>query len=116
MVDIIEWGQMADHLEANGDYCVLRRVPTVERYAQDEPNAAKRLGLIIDVETTGLDPNTDKIIELAILPFHFSSDGVIFDLLLSYAGFEDPGQSLSDEVAQLTGQTYVNSSKSHNIS
>jgi len=105
MANSTELENMADCLEASADYRVLRKVPTAERYAADEPDTIKRLGLIVDVETTGLDPSTDKIIELAILPFHFSSDGTVYDLLPAYAGFEDPGQPLSDEVIQLTGIT-----------
>jgi oligoribonuclease (3'-5' exoribonuclease) len=36
----------------------------VTRYADDDPVALKRLGLIIDIETTGLDPASDRIIQL----------------------------------------------------
>jgi DNA polymerase-3 subunit epsilon len=60
----------------------------VTRYADDDPVALKRLGLIIDIETTGLDPASDRIIQLACLPFHFSSEGVLYDVLPGYAGFE----------------------------
>ena len=67
----------------------------VTRYADDDPAAVKRLGLIVDIETTGLDPASDRIIELACLPFHFSSEGVLYDVLPGYAGFEDPGQPLT---------------------
>lgn len=105
MADTTELEQMADRLTASGDYLVLRRVPAIEQYGDDEPDANKRLGVIVDVETTGLDPTRDKIIELAILPFHFSSDGVIYDVLPGYEGFEDPGQPLSEEVIQITGIT-----------
>ena len=70
----------------------------VTRYADDDPVALKRLGLIIDIETTGLDPASDRIIELACLPFHFSSEGVLYDVLPGYAGFEDrPAVSNADK-------------------
>src|SRR5512132_3121039 len=82
---------------------ILRRVPVLSHYADDDPAAIKRLGLIVDIETTGLDPAKDKIIELACLPFHFSSDGVLYDVLSGYAGFEDPSRPLHEEVVQLTG-------------
>jgi DNA polymerase-3 subunit epsilon len=95
---------LAQRLEQSGDYRVLRRVPVVERYAEDDASA-RRLGLIVDVETTGLDPARDKIIELAILPFDFSSEGVLYGVRDSYAGFEDPGMPVPKEISRLTGIT-----------
>jgi DNA polymerase-3 subunit epsilon len=94
----------AERLERSGDYRVLRRVPVVARYTEEDATA-KRLGLIVDVETTGLDPARDKIIELAILPFEFSSEGVLYGVHDSYAGFEDPGMPVPKEITRLTGIT-----------
>jgi DNA polymerase-3 subunit epsilon len=105
MVDPADLEQLAFRLEQSADYRILRRVPVVARYADDDPAAVKRLGLIVDIETTGLDPACDRIIELACLPFHFSSDGMLYDVLPGYAGFEDPGQPLPEEVVRLTGIT-----------
>lgn len=105
MTDPARNDELAETLERTGDYRVLRRVPTVSRYAEPAPDEALRRGVIVDVETTGLDPKRDKIIELAILPFDFSSEGVLFDVHEGYAGFEDPGEPLSVQVIQLTGIT-----------
>ena len=85
MADPADLEQLAVHLEQSGDYRILRRVPVVTRYADDDPASVKRLGLIVDIETTGLDPASDRIIELACLPFHFSSEGVLYDVLPGYA-------------------------------
>ena len=74
MADPADLEPLAARLEQSGDYRILRRVPVVTRYADDDLVALKRLGLIIDIETTGLDPASDRIIELACLPFHFSSE------------------------------------------
>jgi DNA polymerase III subunit epsilon len=103
MADPADLEQLAVRLEQTGDYRVLRRIPVVTRYTDDDPTTVKRLGLIVDIETTGLDPASDRIIELACLPFHFSSEGVLYDVLPGYAGFEDPGQPLHEEVVRLTG-------------
>jgi hypothetical protein len=105
MADHADLEQLAFHLEQSGDYRILRRVAVMTRYADDDPAAVKRLGLIVDIETTGLDPACDRIIELACLPFHFSSEGVLYDVLPGYAGFEDPGQPLHEDVVRLTGIT-----------
>ncbi|MGI9452243.1 MAG: 3'-5' exonuclease [Geminicoccaceae bacterium] len=104
MTSKAEWDQMATRLDAEANYRVLRRVPDVSRYADDD-GTAPRLGLIVDVETTGLDPDHYKIIELAIQPFHFSPAGMIYDVLPGYAGFEDPGEPIPHEVVDLTGIT-----------
>jgi DNA polymerase III subunit epsilon len=77
----------------------------VARYADDDPATVQRRGLIVDIETAGLDPASDRIIELACLPFHFSSEGTLYDVLPRYAGFEDPGQPLHKEVVRLTDIT-----------
>jgi hypothetical protein len=105
MADPADLESLAARLDQSDDYRILRRVPVVTRYADDDPAAVKRLGLIVDIETTGLDPASDRIIELACLPFHFSSEGVLYDVLPGYAGFEDPGQPLHEEVVRLTDIT-----------
>ncbi|MEM9443651.1 MAG: 3'-5' exonuclease [Pseudomonadota bacterium] len=105
MTDQTEWQELAERLDSQANYRVLRRVPECSRYAADESGVSPRLCLIVDVETTGLDPDQQKIIELAILPFHFSPQGQIFDVLPGYAGFEDPGEPIPLDVVELTGIT-----------
>jgi DNA polymerase III subunit epsilon len=75
MADPDDLEALAARLEQSGDYRILRRVPSVARYSEPPAGTELRRGLIVDVETTGLDPARDKIIELAILPFDFSSAG-----------------------------------------
>jgi len=105
MDDLADLESLAARLEQSGEFRVLRRVPVVSRYADDDRGTVKRLGLIVDIERTGLDPASDRIIELACLPFHFSSEGALYDVLPGYAGFEDPGRPLDEEVVRLTGIT-----------
>ena len=105
MTNEADWQDLADRLDAQADYRVMRRVPAITCYANDREGTSSRLGLIVDVETTGLDPDRHKIIELAILPFHFSPQGKILDVLPGYAGFEDPGEPIPADVVELTGIT-----------
>lgn len=62
-------------------------------------------GAFIDVETTGTDTATAKIIQLAIVPFTFSKDGKVGAVHKPYIGFDDPGIPIPPEVTRLTGIT-----------
>ena len=96
--------ESARHLEASGDYRVLRRLQPVSRYHQDTEEE-KLLGVYADIETTGLDPGTDKIIELGMVRFEFLPDGRIFRLLEEFSAFADPGFPLPEGIVRLTGIT-----------
>ncbi len=65
-----------------------------------------KLGAVIDVETTGLSQETDKVIEIGVRQFKFNRlTGEILSLEKSYSGFQDPKQPLSKEISELTGIT-----------
>lgn len=91
-------------LEASGDYRIIRRFTPVTAYC--EPNEApKRIGIFLDTETTGLDVETDKVIELAMVPFEFDASGRIYRILPEYNGFNDPGMPIPEIAKQITGIT-----------
>ncbi len=62
--------------------------------------------LVLDVETTGLDPSRDQVIEVAIQEFIYDEQNhqpiALGDM---YQGFQDPGFALSAEIKELTGIT-----------
>lgn len=63
------------------------------------------VGVAVDVETTGLDVESGKIIELALRRFRYDDAGNITDIDKSYEWREDPGEPLTGEVAALTRLT-----------
>jgi DNA polymerase-3 subunit epsilon len=59
-------------------------------------------GLIVDVETTGLNPDEDSIIEIGFLEFRYGNASSP-KISAMYSGLEDPGRPLSAEITRLTG-------------
>lgn len=59
-------------------------------------------GLIVDVETTGLNPEKDKIIEVGLLEFAVEKDQAP-TIVEVYGAMEDPGIEIPTEITKLTG-------------
>ena len=91
-------------LEASGDYKVIRRFNPVEQYQADN-GCEKRIGIFLDTETTGLDFSDEAIIELAMVPFEFDSDGNIYRILPEYNALQDPGMPIPKLATEITGIT-----------
>ena len=91
-------------LEATGDYRIIKRYTPVASYSAAN-EAPKRIGIFLDTETTGLDADTDKVIELAMVPFEFDAAGRIYRLLPEYNGLNDPGMPIPEIAQQITGIT-----------
>lgn len=96
--------EMASMLEASGQYRILRRLESRAAYCVADGSRLHR-GVYLDVETTGLDPATDEIIEVAMAKFDFSSDGRIFSVHESFERFRDPGRPIPAAVTAMTGIT-----------
>jgi DNA polymerase-3 subunit epsilon len=95
---------MAETLTRSGDYRVLRRL--VPRTALTSAiGQATKTGLLIDVETTGLDHRKDEIIELGMVKFDYLPDGRIVGLRDVFASFNEPSGPVPQEIVTLTGIT-----------
>ncbi|NWF39725.1 DNA polymerase III subunit epsilon [Mariprofundus sp. NF] len=93
------------HLEASGQYRVIERLNAPEVYNQGQPTTP-RIGIVIDTEATGLDTANDAIIEVGFIAFEYDAHtGLIYRILHSYGGFEDPLEPLQDIIIQITGIT-----------
>ncbi|NRB41837.1 MAG: DNA polymerase III subunit epsilon [Pseudomonadales bacterium] len=97
--------KLIEQLESSGNYKVIERLPLVEQY--HEPGAGVELlkGAYVDVETTGLSHENDKVIELAIVPFEFDKEGRIYKVGEAFDQFQDPGVPISEEITRLTSIT-----------
>ena len=96
--------KLVNQLERTGDYRVIKRFVPVDRYHPDDDLKLK-IGIYLDTETTGMDAGSDKIIELAMVPFEFHSSGRIYRVLPAYNSFQDPGIPIPDEITTITGIT-----------
>lgn len=93
---------MAARLEQSGEFRVLRKLsPTLAVEAPD--GGLVRRGLFVDVETTGLDPAVDEIIELAMTPFSYGSDGRITAVGASFEGLRQPTNPIPAHITAITG-------------
>ncbi len=95
---------MAATLEQSGRYRVLRKIEPRTLISQPDGGPV-RLGLFLDVETTGLDRDRDEIIELAMVPFTYAPDGRIFEVLPWFQSFNEPAKPISAEITAMTGIT-----------
>ena len=70
-------------------------------------DAELRRGLYVDCETTGFSSEHDAVIELALLPFTYTLEGQVAEVLHdeAQAHRNDPGRQLPAEITHLTGLT-----------
>ena len=95
---------MAEALAKSADYRVLRRLVPREIFTSSIGQNTKT-GILLDVETTGLDQQKDEIIELGMVKFDYLPDGRIANLRDVYTSFNEPSEPIPLEVTALTGIT-----------
>src|SRR3546814_17060037 len=93
---------LAAQLEASGDYRVLRRLPVPAGGFVPMPHMKR--AVFLDVETTGLDPNVDDIIELAMVPFWYADSGRIAGVEIGGSALRPPQTPTPAEVTRQTGK------------
>ena len=97
-----ELEELAAKLAESPDYRILRRIRP--RTCQQTPITPElRQGLFLDVETTGLDPLNDEIIQLAMVRFTYTLDGKICDVSEPFDQLRQPSKPIPPEITLLTG-------------
>lgn len=94
-------------LSGHPDFRVLKRIPGTADLAlpilgDDGPF---KIGVAVDIETTGLDSANDIVIELAVQRFKFDGQGRIVEVGLPRSWLQDPGFPLEPEITRITGLT-----------
>lgn len=93
-------------VEASPDFRLLRRVPSTRDWPLKSASGETRRGVFVDTETTGLDLDSDEVIELALLPFEYERDtGAIVgvDAQAALSAFRQPSFPIPPESAKIHG-------------
>lgn len=93
----------------NKDKITLHRVPATKAgalpYVCLEDTDIDGKFAVIDVETTGLDSQSDEIIELGICLVEYSNYYGVVNITESWSLLEKPSQPISPEITKITGIT-----------
>ncbi|WP_338699931.1 3'-5' exonuclease [Bradyrhizobium sp. 26S5] len=96
--------EIAGILEQSPDYRVQRRLVPRSDFTPSEGQST-RTAVLLDVETTGLDPASDEIIELGMVKFTYLVDGRIGRVIDTFSCFNQPSIAIPPEITALTGIT-----------
>lgn len=96
-----------DEVQAKpADFALLQRVPLVEGRVFGPTVGDEIPILFLDVETTGLDPAVDRIVELGIVrALHSPSARTVQGVEFVFSEFEDPGFPIPAELTAIHGIT-----------
>jgi DNA polymerase-3 subunit epsilon len=100
----IDLAAMAEILARSPDYRVLRRLVPRTEFALCEGQTTKT-GILIDVETTGLNTSQDEIIELAMVKLDYLPDDRIARVTEIFTSFNEPSNPIPADITELTGIT-----------
>ena len=94
---------MAQTLAQHPDFRVLRRLVPRTDYGGLQGQPTQRV-IVLDTETTGLDSQNEKVIELAMLSVRVDSvTGLPVGPVSIYESFEDPGKPIPPQITEITG-------------
>ncbi|WP_312015712.1 3'-5' exonuclease [Bradyrhizobium liaoningense] len=100
----VDLAKMAEMLARSPDYRVLRKLLPREEFAACNGQIT-RTGILIDVETTGLNTAQDEVIELAMVKFTYLPDDRIAAVTDVFSSFNEPSIPIPEQITELTGIT-----------
>ncbi|MFK7827439.1 MAG: 3'-5' exonuclease [Oligoflexales bacterium] len=91
-------------MSEDGNTIVLERFDGKLKFASVDTPHTQALGLYLDVETTGIIVQTDKIIDLGYVLFSYEkTTGRITGIVKEFSQLQDPEEALSPIVKKITG-------------
>jgi DNA polymerase-3 subunit epsilon len=96
-------GTLARALERHDDFRVVRRIPRMQRREPGYRRTGELSVCVLDVETTGLNHASDRIIELSLQTVRIDEHGRIVSTGRNNSWLEDPGIPIPPEVTRVTG-------------
>lgn len=90
--------------DANPDLRILRRAEPLDAFpCTDNPRAPFMKVAIVDVETTGTDPQNDEVIDIAIALITIDAFGRIVEIIDSAESLRDPARPIPARITTITG-------------
>lgn len=88
------------------DYRIICPFAPRTSYCVEPPPGKLLKAAILDTETTGVNLNSDKIVELGIVIFEYCPEtGQVYRVLETYNALEDPGMAIPAEATRIHGIT-----------
>lgn len=92
-------------LDAHPDFKVVRRISPRTAFSENDGRALSK-GVVVDTETTGVNPDKDAIIELGMVLFEFDPEtGQAYRIMESFDQLEDPSFPIPPDATSVHGIT-----------